>query len=199
VAFIDARYTESMSYETTVDTALDAFTHALEGYLGRRSTPVSDILAVEAIRIFGECLENLLNNKFDYDVREKLLYMSMLGGMVISHTGTTIIHGMGYSLTYFKDIPHGRANGMLVREYLKYNYEAAKEKTDNVLRLLKVPSIDAFGEIIDRLIPQKPVLTKEEIELYASLAMKQNSTLSNARTVVKEDMEEIFKNTFGKG
>jgi len=61
-------------------------------------------------------------------VREKLLYMSMLGGMVISHTGTTIIHGMGYSLTYF-DIPHGRANGMLVREYLKYNYEAAKEKT----------------------------------------------------------------------
>jgi len=26
---------------------------------------------------------------------------------------------------------------MLVREYLKYNYEAAKEKTDNVLRLLK--------------------------------------------------------------
>jgi len=30
VAFIDARYTESMSYETTVDTALDAFTHALE-------------------------------------------------------------------------------------------------------------------------------------------------------------------------
>jgi len=42
-------------------------------------------------------------------------------------------------------------------------------------------------------------LTKEEIELYASLAMKQNSTLSNARTVVKEDMEEIFKNTFGKG
>jgi len=48
--------------------------------------------------------------------------------MVISHTGTTIIHGMGYSLTYFKDIPHGRANGMLVREYLKYNYEAAKEK-----------------------------------------------------------------------
>ncbi|HOM01882.1 MAG TPA: iron-containing alcohol dehydrogenase family protein [Acetivibrio sp.] len=199
VAFIDARYTESMSYETTVDTALDAFTHALEGYLGRRSTPVSDILAVEAIRIFGECLQNLVENKFDYDVREKLLYMSMLGGMVISHTGTTIIHGMGYSLTYFKDIPHGRANGMLVKEYLKYNYEAAKEKIDNVLSLLGVASIEALGEIIDRLIPTKPLLTKEEIELYAGLAMKQNSTLSNARTVVKEDMEEIFKNTFKDG
>ncbi|GAE87311.1 iron-containing alcohol dehydrogenase family protein [Acetivibrio straminisolvens] len=199
VAFVDARYTESMSDEITIDTALDAFTHALEGYLGRRSTPVSDILAVEAIRIFGECLEDLLINKFDYDIREKLLYMSMLGGMVISHTGTTIIHGMGYSLTYFKDIPHGRANGMLVKEYLKYNYEAAKGKIDNVLGLLGVSSIEALGEIIDKLIPKKPLLTKEEIELYASLAMKQNSTLSNARTVVKEDMEEIFKNTFKDG
>ena len=199
VAFLDARYTESMSYQTTVDTAMDAFAHSLEGYLGRRSTPVSDILAIEAIRIFGECIENLLNNRLDFEVRERLLYMSMLGGMVISHTGTTLIHGLGYSLTYFKDIPHGRANGYLVREYLKYNYEAAGEKIDNVLKLLKMSSIDELGDIIDKLLPCDLTLSKEEMEMYAGLAMQQRSITSNARTVAEEDLREILRKVFNDG
>lgn len=196
-AFIDAAYTESMSYETTVNTALDAFSHALEGYLSKRSMPVSDILAVEAIRIFGECIGNLLNNTIDKETRDKLMYMSMLGGMVISHTGTTIIHGMGYSLTYFKDIPHGKANGYLMREYLKYNYESVRDKTDNVLRLLNIRTIEEFGEIIDKLLPDRVELTREEIELYASLAIKQRSASYNVRTVIMEDLAGILEKTFG--
>jgi alcohol dehydrogenase class IV len=133
-------------------------------------------------------------------VRERLLYMSMLGGMVISHTGTTIIHGLGYSLTYFKDIPHGRANGYFVREYLKYNYEAAGEKIDNVQKFLKVSSIDELGDIIDRLLPCSLSLSDEEIEVYAGLAMQQRSTSSNARTVVEEDLRDILRKVFkGEG
>lgn len=196
-AFIDAAYTESMSYETTVSTAIDALSHAMEGYLSKRSMPVSDILAVEAIRIFGECIGKLLNNTIDNETRDKLIYMSMLGGMVISHTGTTIIHGLGYSLTYFKDIPHGKANGYLMREYIKYNYETVRDKTDNVLRLLNTRSIEEFGEIIDKLLPDRVKLTIEEMNQYASLAMKQRSTSYNARTVTLEDLTGILDKTFG--
>jgi alcohol dehydrogenase class IV len=196
LAFVDASYTESMPYETTVNTALDAFTHAMEGYLGRRSTPISDILAVEAMSIFGECIENLIDNKIDYDIREKLIYMSLLGGMVISHTGTTIIHGLGYSLTYFKDIPHGKANGFLIKEYLKYNYDFVREKTDTILKLLNVSSIEEFGEKAVKLLLGSVELLPEEIKLYASLAMKQRSTASNPRTVIEKDLVEILKNTF---
>ncbi|HEX9058722.1 MAG TPA: iron-containing alcohol dehydrogenase, partial [Clostridia bacterium] len=52
-SFLDPRYTQSMEYGTTVNTAIDAFSHALEGYMTKRSTPASDIIAKEAIRIFG--------------------------------------------------------------------------------------------------------------------------------------------------
>jgi alcohol dehydrogenase class IV len=142
LAFIDATYTESMSYETTVDTAVDALSHAMEGFLSKRSTPVSDVLAVEAIKVFAECSRALSENDIDFNIREKLLYVSVLGGMVISHTGTTIMHGLGYSLTYFKDIPHGRANGFFMREYLKYNYESVSEKIEKILELFKVSSMD---------------------------------------------------------
>lgn len=196
VAFLDATYTESMSFETTVNTAVDALTHAMEGYLSKRSTPVSDLLAVEVIKIFGECTDALTNNRIDFGIREKLLYMSMLGGMVISHTGTTIMHGLGYSLTYFKDIPHGKANGYFIREYLKYNYDAVSEKIDKILKLFKVSSIDELGDIFDKMLNKDVSLSKEEISLYAALTMKQRSTANNAREVDESVLVNILSKTF---
>jgi len=196
VAFLDAKYTVSMPYSVTVDTAIDALSHAVEGYTNRRSTVMSDIFAVEAISIFGECLDNLLENKIDYGIREKLLYMSMLGGMVISHTGTTIVHGLGYPLTYYKGIPHGRANGMLMAEYLKFNYEAIKDKVDNILRLLRVESIDKFGEIMKNLTNNNMNLSEEEIALFASTGAKHRSVAQNPRDITVSDMAAILKNVF---
>lgn len=195
VAFMDPRYTESLPPEVTINTAVDALSHAIEGYLSKRSTPISDIYAVEAINIFGDCIKSLIKNKFNFELREKLLYMAMLGGMVIAHTGTTIVHGMGYSLTYFKGIPHGRANGILMKEYLKYNYDHAKEKIENILKALKMKNIFEFGDIMDLLINNDLKLSKVELELYASLAIKQRSASYNIREVTEEDMIRIMKDS----
>ncbi len=196
IAFMDAGYTESLPWAVTVNTAVDALSHAVEGYLGRRSTPVSDIFAVEAVKSFGECLPNLMDNRIDLSVREKLLYAAMLGGMVISHTGTTIVHGMGYNLTYFMDIPHGKANGFLMKEYFKFNYGSAKEKIDRIFNCLNVSDVEEFGRIMDVLLPDRPKLSREEIEQFSSLTMQQRSTLNNIREVSKPDVEEILGKAF---
>jgi alcohol dehydrogenase class IV len=195
-AFLDPRYTESLPRDITIDTAVDAFSHAVEGYLSRRSMPLSDVLAVEALQIFGRCLKPLLENGIDIDIREKLLFMSMLSGIVISHTGTTIVHGMGYALTYFKNIPHGRANGLLMQEYFRFNYGEAKSKIETVLHALGLSSISEFGEKMNLLLKQRLTLTDKEISLYASLTMKQRSTLNNIRSVTERDLEDILGRVF---
>lgn len=197
LAFLDPRYTESLPRDVTVHTAVDAFSHAVEGYLSRRSTPVSDVLAVEAIRIFGQCLTPLLENTIKRDIRDKLLHMSLLGGMVISHTGTTIVNGLGYSLTFFKGVPHGKANGLLMTEYFRFNYGEAKDKIDRVMHALGLRGIDEFGEKMGLLMNDRLVLTDAEIPLYAALAMKQRSTLNNIRSVAPEDLAGILKRVCG--
>ncbi|HEX3028323.1 MAG TPA: iron-containing alcohol dehydrogenase family protein [Clostridia bacterium] len=193
IAFMDAAYTETMPYEVTVNTAVDALSHAVEGYLSRRSTPMSDVFALGSIQAFSGCLQNLLNNSFDWNSREKLLYAAMLGGMTISHTGTTIVHGLGYSLTYFKNIPHGKANGLLLGEYLKYIYDNAKEKIDRVINELKLGSVDEFGRLMDRLVKTDISLSEEEISQYASLGMKQKSASYNVRSVTEQDLAGILR------
>jgi alcohol dehydrogenase class IV len=193
VAFLDPRYTESQPYEVTVNTAVDAFSHCLEGYLGKRRTPASDILAQEGIGLFGKCLGSLKTGRFRYEDRENLLYMSMLGGMVIAHTGTTIVHGAGYNLTYFKGIPHGKANGYLIPGYLKYNYDYAKDRIENVLALLNMQSIDEFGAAMAELLGGFPSLDEEEIAQYAAITMKQRSTATNIRPVAASDIAALYR------
>jgi alcohol dehydrogenase class IV len=197
LAFLDAGYTVSMPHEVTVNTAVDALSHAVEGYLGKRSTIVSDILALEAVGIFGECTGSLLDGNVDYSVREKLLYASMLGGMVISQTGTTIMHGMGYNLTYFKGIPHGKANGLLMEEYFNFNYPEAREKTEKLLGLLRVGSIAEFGNILNKLLGHGPKLDAGEIGKYAAITMKQRSTGFNIRNITAADIEAMYRKVLG--
>jgi len=197
IACLDPHYTESQPFEVTVNTAIDALSHSMEGYLGKRRTPASDILAQEGIRLFGECLACLRGGNISLADREKLLYASMLGGMVIAHTGTTIIHGAGYNYTYFKDIPHGKANGYLMAEYLRYNYEFDRERVENTIRLMGLSSIDELDSIILELIGSAPQLSEEEIGQYASITMTQRSTYTNIRPVQATDMENILRKLNG--
>lgn len=199
LAFIDATYTASLPYEVVVNTAIDAFSHAVEGYLGNRSTPISDIIAAQAIEIFGKCLKKLMEDNIDFDIREKLLYMSTLGGMVIAHTGTTIVHGLGYSLTYFKGVPHGKANGLIMKEYFRFNYDSAREKIDKILELLGISSLEEFGEIIDTLLKKEISISDNEYNLFAALTMKQRSTLNNITKVTEGDLVGILKRSLKKG
>ncbi|MDO8685453.1 MAG: iron-containing alcohol dehydrogenase family protein [Clostridiales bacterium] len=201
VSFLDPSYTMSLPYDVTINTAIDAFSHVMEGYLSRKATPVSDALAVEAMGIFGSCLDGLSENSsgIDEGVREKLLYISMLGGMIITHTSTTIIHGMGYSLTYFFDIPHGKANAVFFRDYLKYNYDYASCKIDKMLSLLKCHDIDEFGEKIENMVKNGNLLiSNEEIEKFAAITMTMRSTSNNLRNVEEKDLIMLMKRSLDR-
>jgi alcohol dehydrogenase class IV len=193
IAFVDARYIESMPYDVMVNTAVDTLSHAVEGYLSKRSTTISDLLALESIRLFGECITSLTDNIVDFDTREKLMYMALLGGMVISHTGTTFVHSIGYTFTYFKDIPHGKANGLLMQEYLRFNYSVLKDKIDRILYLLKLKDLDEFGRMMSKLLDCDLELRREELELYASIASEQKSIKYNVIKPTKDDLLKIIK------
>ena len=194
IAFLDATYTKSMSTEIAINTAIDAFSHALEGYLNVNSTIISDIFALEVFRVFGECLPSICKFDFNDVCREKLLYASFLGGIVITHTGTTSIHSLGYSLTYFKGVQHGKANGLLLAEYLRKIYSTASSKIDNVFSLINVKDISSFKEMLKTLLPYENDITDKEFERYASITINQKKN-SDLAYLNKHDLVDIFVNS----
>ena len=194
VSFLDAKYMMHMGRRTTVHTAIDALSHSLEGMLSSKATSISDILAKESISVIASCFGDLLSEgELSMEVREKLLYGSTLGGMVIAHTGTTAVHSMGYELTYFKGDDHGRANGLLLGGFLKLAKERAPERAEAILQALGMKDTAELSEMMEKLLKEKTKATEEEIQKFADIAMKAKNMRNGAFEVTRDDVVDMYR------
>jgi alcohol dehydrogenase class IV len=197
VAFLDAAYTENLPLPVTRNTALDALSHAMEGYLSKRATAMSSFIALESIGCLGRHLPLLRQGAgIDLNVREQLLYASLLAGVVIAQTGTTVLHAMGYSLTYFKKIEHGRANGILMGDYLQYLLPEHREKVMTVLKTLGFSGIADFKALLNDLAGEKETLTEEEIRSFSTIAMTARNIPFTLKSPSRTDIEDMLRSSF---
>ena len=190
-AFLDSKYTFNLSYDITVNTAIDAFTHLVEGYLNSNSTYMSDIYGEKGFELFKYCFEKLINKDLDSEFRNKVMLASTLGGIQISQTGTSLPHGMGYPLTYFKGLPHGLANGVLTIEYLRSFKD--KTKLEKILNILELNSLEELEEIFKKLFSVNIQITEEEIMEYSKALVFNKAKLKNhPEEVSLENILEIY-------
>lgn len=174
VAYVDPKYTESLPLDVTVDTAVDALSHLVESFLAKRATAASELVALQGIALWGTAISALRQGELDLQARDALLLSSTLGGIAIAQTGTTLVHALGYSLTYYDGLPHGRANAVCMEAYLNYTKGVAPEKVDTVLELLELPSVAAFGELMGELFADyrgQLQLNAERISHYVDKAL----------------------------
>ena len=191
VAFLDGRYTINLPVQIARNTAIDAISHLLEGFTNKKSSPSSDYIALEGLRIIGKYADNLKKGEFDTQICTELLWAATLGGIVISQTGTTIVHSMGYALTYNKDIPHGMANGLLLGEYLERTKGVLGEKVDECMNAFGM-SIDEFKAFLNECLPCDVKFSKEELKYWSENAIKAKNVSVCPFEVTLEDEEEIY-------
>ncbi len=130
VAIVDADLMDSMPREVVLDTGLDALTHGIEAYLSTESTPTSDIAAMRAIENIRDRLDGAAGG--DRDALEAMAEAALWAGIAIAEAGTILLHVMGYPLTVFGGVAHGRANAALLPAFMGFMQEAgsgeAREK-----------------------------------------------------------------------
>jgi len=198
IAFLDAKYMDNLPKEITINTALDALSHSIEGILSLGANPITDSIALESIRRISKCFESLKSGQLTRMQRFELLYASTLGGMVIANTKTTAVHSMGYSLTYFHDIDHGRANGLLLGEFLKYIEKSWPERVNEILSAMGMSNVNEFITMLDDLLGEREKLTDEQIENYASIAAGSANVKNCPIVPSREDLIKIFRNSMNK-
>ncbi|HEX3011265.1 MAG TPA: iron-containing alcohol dehydrogenase, partial [Syntrophomonadaceae bacterium] len=196
LAFLDPGYTIDLPWDSTVDTAVDAFAHVLEGYLAKRANPLTDIIAQNTLAILGPKLKEMADeHNLTLEDREALLYASLLAGMVISHTGTSIPHALGYSLTYFKGVPHGRATGMFLPAFMDFNLSHSDvSKIKSVIKISGFSSWAEFKKVLQQLLGRAPEITQMEKGKYIEICMAQKakSVANNLVTADKNDLLNII-------
>jgi len=210
LAILDPMLTLSMPASLTANTGVDALSHAIESYVCTKANPVSDILALESIRLIAEALPGAVSQPENIEVRKKMLFASSIAGIALTSSGAGIIHGMGYSITLYYGAPHGLANALLMPEAMEFNLVANPSKYKNIAVAMgkKVEgllekdaarlSVVAVRELSEKIgIPRglKEIGVKEEsLAGFAETVGKNERVLSlNPRRPSTKEIEEIYK------
>ena len=175
---------------SAVNTAMDAFSHAAEGMLSRNATPMSDMLAKESLHILYPLLLKTRGRTTDEE-RDALLYASMLAGMTIAQSGTTAVHGMGYCLTYFHGVDHGRANGLLLGETLRLCGEKGVPALGAILSACG-DTLEGVCATLDTLLGERENYAEEELRAFARRAAKNKNIKKSSYEPTEAELERIF-------
>ncbi len=134
-AILDPDLVMDLPRAQTVNTAVDAITHAVESYVSQWNNLYSDILAEKAISLITPNLLRVISNPHDFSARESVHIGSSMAGLSFSNSQIGIAHALGHAMGAYFGIPHGKTVGLYLPEVVRYNRRKAGPRYDNLNKL----------------------------------------------------------------
>lgn len=147
LAVVDPALLRSLPRVTAATAGLDALAHAVEGFLSVRASPLSDVFALEAIRLIGRHLRPFVANPENVEAASGMAMGALLAGLVVSNTGTGNDHAIARALGGVFDTPHGLATGLLLPHVMRFNIAARPERYRAIAEALDIDSTGAATDV----------------------------------------------------
>ena len=125
VALIDPLTLKTMSPYLTACTVMDSLTHAIEAFVSNAQSSITDIHALEAIKLISNNLIPAIRKPGDIEVLGEIMMASLHAGIAFSNASLGAVHAMAHSLGGFLDHPHGECNAILLKYVINYNFDSA--------------------------------------------------------------------------
>ncbi|MEM5768221.1 MAG: iron-containing alcohol dehydrogenase [Bacillota bacterium] len=197
----------TMPPEVTAESGIDALGHAIESFVSTEASPITDTLALGAVRLILRYLKRAYENGNDLEAREQLMFAAVLAGMAYNNAGVGYSHALGHQLGGFYSQFHGEYEGILLPHVLAYNAPSVPE--GKLRELAEVMGINAGRktEALNRIctslrklgtevgIPgnlTKMGVQQKDLDTLAQNALKDISGLTNPRRGTIEDVKNIY-------
>ena len=177
LAVLDADLLATLPPKLIASTGMDALTHALESYIGKSGTPLSEKTALEAMELIRDHLCGFYNDPSDAAHREGMQKAAFLAGVSFTRGYVGYVHALAHSLGGLYGVPHGYANAVLLPHVLETYGKSAQKKLAKAASFLKLAKTDSSKkEKADALIAWVKELNKKmDIpEKFANLILDQN-------------------------
>lgn len=153
VAILDPVVLESLPPRVSAVASIDALTHAIEAYFTDLATPLTDAVALEAMRLL---VENMAGSIFDgdEDARAQHLLASSMANIACGNARLGLAHSLSIPLEGRLDLAHGIGVGVLMPRVLQFNAETNPARARRVLDALgaRMPADGDIGRALrDRL------------------------------------------------
>lgn len=138
----------SLPQQVASVSALDAVSHAIESYVSKRRSPVSQMLGAEAWRLLERSFEGYLNDRCGGAAADMLIG-AHLGGAAIEASMLGAAHACANPLTARFGTTHGIAVGLMLPPVVRFN--AALPAVEALYQRLAPPSSGDDAPAAERL------------------------------------------------
>ncbi|BBL68116.1 alcohol dehydrogenase-like regulatory protein ErcA [Methanoculleus chikugoensis] len=203
ISLLDPGPLTTMPRELTADAGMDTLSHAVEAYVSNASSPMTDVHALEAIRLITSALPAVLEEPDDLDLRFSTLLASLHAGLAFSNASLGAVHAMAHSLGGAYDLVHGRCNALLLEHVMAANYEAASDRYERIGAIIgrgestPAEKVAVFRRALGVTETLAEVGVREDaIPALAEAAYNDPCMVTNPRSLTCDEIERIYMHAF---
>ncbi len=210
VSIVDPDLIKTLPKSIIASTGLDALTHAVEAYLSKPATLITDTNALQAVQLILGAVEGAFTDiEKNHRDREDLMYGSTIAGFAFGNSDVTAVHCISESIGALYDVPHGVANSIFLPHVLAYNLPACEEKMADLARKngfmasedraaaqLFISHITALSKRLEIPVFKDLNIGRDQFETIADMSFSNNSNPSNPRSLDQKDYLKILENAF---
>ncbi|QTM98445.1 iron-containing alcohol dehydrogenase [Sediminibacillus dalangtanensis] len=211
VAIVDPMLTISSPPHVTAATGVDALSHAIEAFISKRSHPMTDLIAKNAMKLIIDNIRTAYSSPKDIDAREAMSIGALQGGIAFTNSSVCLVHGMSRPIGALFHVPHGYSNAMLLPAVLEFSQDYALKRLAVVGRIFSpeaenLPDSEAAELAVlsvkklcgDLGIPNLKGwgINEQEFEIainkMAEDALASGSPANNPRVPEKQEIESLY-------
>lgn len=149
-ALVDYELTMSCPPSLTANVGVDTLVHAVEGYVSIKANPMTDPIALSAIKLVSENLLTAFREPDNGKAREGMMIASLQGGMAFANSSVCLVHGMSRPIGALYHVPHGLSNAVLFPEVTEFSISGSPPRYATIARTMNFATSEDSDDVACR-------------------------------------------------
>jgi len=209
LSLIDPETLSSMDPYLTACTGMDALTHAIEAFVSSAHSPMTDLHALEAIRLLSTNLLPAIEKPHDLELRSQVMLGSLQAGLAFSNAILGATHAMAHSLGGYLDLAHGECNAILLDHVMAFNLRTVPERFERIAQAMGM-NLQGLSFAQKRMALMKKIrqmkdqtginrnlanlgVSRSDLSSLSETALRDPCMITNPRQPSKRDIEVIYE------
>lgn len=198
IALLDPALSVSAPARVTAYAGYDAVTHAVEAYVSRMASPMTDPYALSAMELLGRWLPVAYAEPANREARGACLVASMQAAIAFNSANLGLAHAISGPLGAQQHVAHGLGNALALPYVMRFNESVIPAKAETVARCFGGPTASAALSRLRHALGldlslDEFVRTDADRELLAAWSMKSGQVRMNPRDTTLDDMRALLQ------
>ena len=207
VAIVDPELTVSCPPGVTAASGMDAYVQAVEAYTSAGANPMTDSLALEAVKLTARWVETAYREPAHREAREGMALGSMMAGVALNTSRLGLVHGLAHPIGAVTGAAHGLLCGLLMPAVMRFNNPVSAPKYARLAEELGLVAPRTYPEaatetliqFTETLLRRVGIPAKlrdvgfhaQDLEWVAQETLPSGSTRANPRPVTLSDARAV--------